>query len=268
MEYNVSNANNYMYLHKPDGSILMGFNTTVWTSGHQLKFNIYGPDGSVAHQAVWSRNVYYSDSTANFDYCFDLANDEIKIYLNENLQATISAPLKENWSGSEASYLRFYILRYGALTFSQMVVADEKTVGWRVKTLTPDSAGTYQEYSGDVSDINSIALSSETANSTDTHGAKQTYQYTDVQSEIQTDMKVAAVAVETVGNSIGTLSSLSNIVIVDGEEYKLPNTTDVQSNNFGTGIVDQMDVNPRTGLAWTFDEVNSLEFGFTVEDLT
>lgn len=220
-------------------------------------FNDAGSSVSVAFDMTAA-----GEQTTDVDFCFDFDNNEIQIWRNSILLWTGACDLNRRGAGSEISQLEWNIATNSMTTrFSQVILADEPTLGWKLKTLIADTAGTYQEWTGSPSDINELSFDETTGVEAAVTPAISTFNYTDVQPEIQTDMEVVSVVVETVGGSDGVTSVTPVIRSGTGTDYDL-STEDLSLYSHIKPIVDYVDVNPETGLAWTFTDINQAEFGF------
>lgn len=135
------------------------------------------------------------------------------------------------------------------------------TIGMRLIELPPESLGTENDLSGNLSDINTSNLT-EAAMTTAASGS-QTFSYEDVKAGVDlTDMEVRAVAVSSIVSSDELFEDnfAENAVKIGGTLYKGDGMVS-DTNTDARPMKDIMTVNPATGAKWTIAEINALEAG-------
>lgn len=142
--------------------------------------------------------------------------------------------------------------------FSEVIVADEPTIGWRLATLIPNAAGTTSAWTGAYTDVDEIAvddgdfLSSDTANQVHTMGAS--------------NLSVAAAAMEI---QALLLNARARKGVSGPTQLQLAVRTgaaDFFSSSFALdpgfiSIQNMWALNPDTVVAWTPSEIDGVEIG-------
>ncbi|AUR92111.1 hypothetical protein HOU76_gp16 [Vibrio phage 1.169.O._10N.261.52.B1] len=246
-------------LKDASGKPVIGFGC----DSYDLEVYSYNDSGTAIMAGVTHEARANPARAFNLDICFDFDNNEVRLYDEGNRIATVALDLNRRTAGTEMTYVGFRLYAANDCHFSEFLIADTQTIGFRVKTLAPEGAGDAQEWSGTVDDINDAGMTLSEYNRTNVP-AKQLYTYTDIQAEIQEEMVVDSIQLSTIAQAIGTVKNLSNVVKVDGEEF-VTSTTDVQFNECRNPVITEMKVNPKTGKPWTFDEINAIQMGFKVE---
>ena len=139
--------------------------------------------------------------------------------------------------------------------FSELIVADECTVGWQLATSYPTADGTNTAWTGAYGDVDDI-LDDATSIHTGSIANKETYTGSSVTT---TGMTVKAVVVAARARSTGT--GPSNIKM-----DLRPGTTDYVGSSVAltpgwTSVQEVWDVDPDTSAAWSTSAATSAEFG-------
>lgn len=185
----------------------------------------------------------------------DGSNGIISIYRDGSLILSVT--------GLDLSHIAVNAARWRAMNsylanavLSQLLVAEESTVG--AKVYTPDlSTGNSNTFvSGSVSDVSVDAIRiPNTFMTADTNDQTATFAVED----ISTSLEVAAVCINTRAKKGATgPANLEMVARVGSTNY----FSDPKALTVGMDPVNHVfDVNPATGLAWTVSILNSSEFG-------
>ncbi|AUR93601.1 hypothetical protein NVP1188A_33 [Vibrio phage 1.188.A._10N.286.51.A6] len=204
-----------------------------------------------------------SGSHYTWDFCLDFAADTITCFRDEEVYAFYESV---GIIGLVPDKLALPLASSKSTTiFNEMIIADEQTVGWKIKTIHPDTAGTSQEWTGTAADVNTPVLDETTSNYTESAGA-QTYVCTPADSPNDaTGYTVKCVVSSSIATSSSpALITYSNAIKINGTVHSMP-SRNIFAKSLAGSIVDYIDVNPDTGEAWTLAEINAAEFGFKVE---
>lgn len=145
----------------------------------------------------------------------------------------------------------------GDLYFSEIIVDDaDSTIGKRLALLPPSSAGTYSQWTGGPSDLDTLADNSYATTET----ADQSISYTPATYGGPTTGNIDEVIVKShlIPPAAG-LTDFSHFLRVGGQNYQdaaqslASGTYNVVSSVFST--------NPNTGVAWDFADLTGLEVG-------
>ena len=209
----------------------------------------------------------------DYDVCLNLQTKTLEGYRNGALIAsfdvsdtlpvdTVAVTCKFTGDSSTNTPNRKY-------AWSQLIVADEQTIGWHLKSASPSLAGAHQEFVGTANDLNSIFLDETTLNSTDVP-AIQTYIYEGVEDPTNDpELTVGGVFLSSVCQSVGGAPAMFyNVVRIGGVDYHA-GSTDVSGSdyaNYGKPVTSAFPTNPATGLSWTEEDLLTAEFGFKCDD--
>ncbi len=144
--------------------------------------------------------------------------------------------------------------------YSQIVVANEVTIGYKLATLVLDSVGANNSWTGTSSDaaadVNEIGLDDSTYISASSAGLVETWATSDLDGQYT---NIRAVIVSALGKYSTTgPKNLDAAVRLGGGNYFTPMST------LGPGYTPSQavfNVNPVTNATWTRDDVNASEFG-------
>ena len=148
--------------------------------------------------------------------------------------------------------------------WSQIILADEPTIGWLLDTLRATSNDSLGSWSGDFSAIDEVDYTaSSDFISSDTSADIATFGHNGYDTSIDTSTYVVRGVVVSSSAAIqsgSTVTDMSHAVKVGATVY--PSTA---LGMTGGGVVDNnqtlWDTNPATSSAWTFTDLNALKFG-------
>lgn len=148
--------------------------------------------------------------------------------------------------------------------FSEVMLSqDIGLVNGHLKTIRPNGAGVWADWSGAYTDVNEVVTNDATSNKTDTVGAKQSYTMGDV--TVPAGYAIAGVFHRFRIKNDGTAAPLNAKALArsGGADYLSVDLPGVAPAFGPTGT--RYDVDPATGLAWTEAGVNALELGFQAD---
>lgn len=142
--------------------------------------------------------------------------------------------------------------------FSQVAIADEKTLGWKIATLGVTAQGTETDWTGDNTNVDEITLDVNDFISSDTAGQIETFAIADLPTAASSlIVKEVGVLVSALRDSTGP-SQLELVARTNSTNYfssTLALSTSFESYFHG------WTTNPNTGVEWTQTEVDALELG-------
>lgn len=199
-------------------------------------------DGSTGSFALYIDGVKNAELTGNTDFRSGAQADKILFW-------------NQNHSTSSSQYTVY---------FTEVIVADEPTVNWRLVTLWPDGNGNHTAWTGDYTDIDEAEY--DTADQVDTTTAAQRESFTirDIPT-VFADLDVAAVVVAALAKR-GTTGPQDLQIMVRTNSLDFDSSSVGLSNVAYERFQNVWATNPDTSAAWTQAEVNALEIG--VESIT
>jgi len=142
--------------------------------------------------------------------------------------------------------------------FSEIIVATQDTIGWRLATLAPDGVGNSTTWSGDHTDINSTSITDGTFVSSGT--AEEVEQFTVSNlSGVAAALDVEAVVVAARSRNTGAGPQNIQLGIrTDGQDFF--GSTISLGGSFAP-FFEIFEQNPDTAADWTSAEIDALEIG-------
>ena len=242
-----SNTRSQMCLiYNDSNQLVAGISNGANTSLHRLfVYNNAGASAysdfawSVNNVLRWDLNIYTSGGV-----CYaDLYRNNILVAQASLSGTTRATRILEIYSGSTATG---YV--------SEIIIADEPTLGMRVKTYRPTADGTHTTWAGNYDNVNNDdvgidAISTQLANAAETflHGANL-----NEGTAIRALCVGAAAASEDPAGAHGVIYAGGTM---HQQAFVKPLSQGAPPN------VAIWETNPATGLAWTPAEFNALEFG-------
>jgi len=140
--------------------------------------------------------------------------------------------------------------------YSQVVVADEPTIGFQLATLAITGAGDSSQWVGSFEQINEVVTNDNTFINTSTAGQINTFQIEDLNSQYS---NIKAVIISALGRfaQVGP-KNLDAVIRLSGTNYLTPMTP------LGSGFTASQAVlhaNPATFNPWNISEVNNAQMG-------
>ena len=230
----------------------------------------YAQTGGVNSYNASDSSTFWNAATAtkNLNYTFDVhivsngSSVVVDMYVNEVLE---SSATYTGTAYGEVAGCRI-ILQDIATTssntiFSEMVMTDgEDTISWRVAMLETISDGFHGDYSGDYTDLDVFATGTRVS---DTLGDKESW----IVDAYGGDTETENYSVISVVNKLSTVVRLEGpqnaklFTRIGGVDY-----SDTTKSADTKDLMQQMTVNPATGVTWLTSELAALEFG--IETIT
>ncbi|BAV81285.1 hypothetical protein [Vibrio phage VCPH] len=232
----------------------------------------YDGNGNGASVSTPSNSTY--NGVFTIDVLIDLDSDEIVFYHDEVEvhRDVVSKPTNINVQ----DHFNAVLVHDDDMTISEVIFThNEDTRGWRLVDLNPDSVGTHSEFSGDIANINTIGLTSDSMSASDE--ALATFNHGGFPSEITSDdYEVRAVlsGIVAEATSDSRVPVATPIMVVGSDIVEAPKylfygrDRTLTENSENTSILELNEVNHFTGQPWTIDEVKNMEIGFKAGGLS
>lgn len=149
-------------------------------------------------------------------------------------------------------------------TFSEIIIADEPTVGWRLEQENATGVGTNSGFTGSFSDIDEPILNTADKITSDTNGSTFTAVYADP-TQIGSRIVKAVVIASTVNNTTDSAVGIAKHLIRISTTNYASGAITVPKTNAQTGIFSIFAINPATSAAWSNADINAAQFGITAE---
>lgn len=220
---------------------------SVSVSNFAATATLYNTAGATANTATWQWGSGQVKVRYDFHVYDEGGNAKCECYANNLLVASTSL------AGSHRALKVVEITgpaNNGLACASELIIADESTIGMRVKTFRPAGQGTQTLWDGDYTDVDDpdIGLTSIT---TQLPGAAETFTHG------YTMTAGTAIRALIVGAAAGSGAADGIHALLGGQEksFVLPLTPGAAQN------LAIYEVNPATGNPYTAAEFNALEFG-------
>lgn len=237
----------------------------------RIKWQAWNDAGAVAS----SEEVYYfggstTPTPADWDFRIDRTNLTLQVYRDGNLEySTTLVPSRTANTQVSKICLGWAVPQYSGYgtdtsqNITEVILADERTIGWHLYQLGPNAAGTLADGLADYTTIDEIGFSTSDVNSLAAAGS-QTFGYEDMVDIEAGLLEVKSVCMGTAANATAGASApvLTNQAYIGGVAYDMGSGVDVTDNNFEFPVVANVATNPATGLRWTYTEINAAEFGY------
>lgn len=218
---------------------------------------------AIANTAVLSDNLSYS-----MDIKIEITggNVNVEIYFNSALQGSASISnaggcinpdrfifgLFDNDTGSGST---------GYTYFSEIMAADEDTRGFRLRELTPQSFGVFQQWAGTVASVIDDSLA--TGVSTDVNGERVSFGLDNLQNIDPGDIINRVVAQSYAQRGPTGLTQFAHF-------FRYPDTTvevgpSIAATTLGAWYVDEYTNNPDTAAAWLPADLAGIQLGLEAQ---
>jgi len=147
------------------------------------------------------------------------------------------------------------------LNVSQVIIADESTVGWKLQTLYPDANGANTAWTGDYTAVDEAVYSSGDFIESNTLNQIETYTTSNINGAYSSyNVKAVAVAARASNDSGSAINDLQMVVRHGSTNYTSANVgLTKDGNEYSVQAV--WNTNPGTAAAWTQTDVNAVEVG-------
>lgn len=147
------------------------------------------------------------------------------------------------------------------LNVSQVIIADESTVGWKLQTLYPDGNGFNTAWTGDYTAVDEAAYAAGDFIETNTLNQIETYTASNINGAYSSyNVKAVVVAARASNDSGSAINDLQAVVRTASTNYTSSNLSLPKDGN-EYSVQNVWNTNPNTTAAWTQSEVNGLEIG-------
>lgn len=161
---------------------------------------------------------------------------------------------------------RMRIRRTSSQRASELVITEDiPTIGMRVVNLSPATNGSEATMNGNVSDINTVGLTE--ANMTTVDPATHTFNYDALNAGVdQNNMVVKAVSISSVASKdeLNENQTLRNVMKIGGQKHVIGDALTLSTISASTPLTTISEINPETGLPWTFAEISAIEAGVII----
>jgi len=235
----------------------------------RVRWYAWNDAGAVASDA----EIHYDGSgtspePVDWDIRIDRTNLTIQTYRNGNLSQTDTL-VPSRTAGTQISKICLgrrvspYFGQDVNQCFSEVILADERTIGWHLYQRGPNAAGTLVDGVAAYTAIDETGFTTGDFNSLVAAGS-QTFGYQDMIDIEASLLEVKGVFIGTAANaSVGAAAPiLTNQAYIGGVAYDMGSGVDVTDLNFEFPVTAYLATNPATGLRWTYTEINAAEFGY------
>lgn len=147
------------------------------------------------------------------------------------------------------------------MNISQVIVASENTVGWKLATLYATGNGANTAWTGDYTAIDEFPLNVSDYIESDTAGQVETYTASDIDAAYSTyNVKAVVIAARAANDSGSTITDLQFALRTGGTNYFSSNSG-LTKDGTDYSVQQIWETNPNTTAVWTQAEVNGAEIG-------
>lgn len=190
------------------------------------------------------------------------ATIDCEVYFNGALQG--SASIANTQNATNPDRLQFGIFdndtgssSSGRTWFGEFIVADEDTRGFRLRELTPQSFGVFQQWDGTVASIVDGSLA--TGISTDTADERVSFGLANLDSVDPGDIVNRIVAQSYAQRGASGLTSINHFFRYD--DTTIQDGPDINLGLTGGWHLDEYTTNPKTAAAWTPGDLAGIQVG-------
>jgi hypothetical protein len=246
----IKNTNGDLVLDTPDAN------------NGEITFRLYGASGGT--QTVVSGTDPYLFSSGNTPYTMDIhiytdsGNAKCDIYRESALYASITVTGEAHRGCGSVEFGSF---SSSDDWFTEVILADESTLGMRVASMKPDSNGTHQDWGGSYTDVRgdvTYQFLDSTFVSVDSVGQKATYntEFWDKPDTLPPFVKAVVSQIACAGTG-----NIQAVIRSGTTDYNSPDMA--MPATLTQSVMHIWEQNPATNEGWiNLDEVDDLEFGF------
>lgn len=217
-----------------------------------------GSSLAVANESVFSEGTMVSVDLK----IIVTANVELEVYFNGALQGTailvnvqgatnpdrIQFGIFDNDTGSSTS---------GTAWFGEIIVADEDTRGFRLRELTPQSFGVFQQWDGTAASVFDDSLA--TGVSTDVADERVSFGLANLDNVGSGDIVNRIIVQSYAQRGASGLTSINHFFRYD--DTTIQDGPDITLALTGDWYLDEYATNPKTALAWTPSDLDGIQLG-------
>jgi len=244
--------------------------TNTTTSRGRIYFETFNDAGALVTSTLIRDESSGSYIQDNYDISIDPDNDEVKVYLDGAIDGTYSFDVSTHRTAA-TNIERLVLLSRATSSgtsvtsqcFSQVLFADEETIGWRVAQLQPNAAGSNADEGGVYTNIDENGFDTATFN-TLTAAGLETFEYSDMPDLTALSLEVVEVVIGTaVEADVGaTAPNVTNQMYASSTAYDLGSAVDATGLDYADPVVTRLATNPATATDWTESDLNNAEFGY------
>lgn len=229
----LSSTNTVLFTVRGDGSVIVG-NTTIgivpiFTPG-LFTLDIHLRGGSNGLVEIYADTQVVFSATGNFTFT--------------NMSTLTLAPVGTDATDNTGT------------VWSQAIIANENTLGYKLATLELETAGSQAEWAGQIGDVSEIALNDATYITASTAGLVDTFETVDLESEY-TNIRAVVISALAKYSSTGP-KNLDAVFRIGGQNYTSAMTP--LSGGFSPSQA-IFHVNPQTYSALSNSDINDAEYG-------
>lgn len=195
-------------------------------------------------------------------WIIDASSGVIEVYQDGNSQASYSGDTTDLGT----SLKEFYLSNCGSSAphYSEVIIADESTIGWRVATLYPTATGANTAWTNTYSEVDDAAIADGSSISTTSTDVDESFILSDL-SAVADNYEIKGVVVGARAKYDGSgPSNIDMLVYTNSTNYvNGANNIDTQTG-LTTGYLPYQAVwetNPNGSVTWTDATVNGLQTG-------
>ena len=144
---------------------------------------------------------------------------------------------------------------------SQVIVADESTIGWKLATLSPDGNGANTAWTNDFTAVDESTYNSADFIETNALTQTETFTVSNINAAYSTyNVKAVGVSMRASNDSGSAVNDIQAVLRTAGVNYTSANLALTKDGNEYT-VQALWQTNPNTTAVWTQSEVNALEAG-------
>lgn len=182
---------------------------------------------------------------------------QMEVYSNGVLRGTVTPTNAVN-SGLPIAMVveQFDVSNSGNVFLSEFIIADESTIGWRLRQHSPQSFGAFSAWIGDANGV--VARRLDTAIRSNTLDARTSFGLTNLPVPLATNIDRVVLQTVALRGSSG-LAQINHFFRDTGATVS--DAPDIALTTTPQMYVEEFPTNPFTGLAWVDTELTDLQYG-------
>jgi hypothetical protein len=209
----------------------------------------------------------YSVTAYDISVTVDASNITVEVFENGTSQGSgtvanttsgFGKPTKVNFALNDVTYIDVF----RNVGISEVIVADEPTIGMRLAELSLSSAGNYSDHTGTLAgqfDNNNETFLNSNTNGDRTSATLSAYGGSTTGYEI-VDVRMTSLAKKTINANVSTLKHFARIGATDYD-----NATAHSVSSSSATHQSSWTTNPNTASAWAFSDLATVELGIKAE---
>lgn len=191
------------------------------------------------------------------------ATIDVEVYLNSALQGTASVINSAGITNPDRIQFGVFTNNTGSggttgkAWFGEFVVADEDTRGFRLRALTPQSFGVFQQWDGTAASVADASLA--TGVSTDVADERVSFGLENLDNVGSGDIINRVVVQSYAQRGASGLTSINNFFRYD--DTTIQDGSNIALSLTGDWYIDEYTTNPKTAAAWVPDDLAGIQLG-------